>query len=183
MATVPTVPTDHAGMIMPSADLNSLVSAAQWSMAINGSGRPFFWLAKSSTQSLTTSPAAVTWSSAVIDTDSGWSSSHSSQYTVQTAGYWHIDWSVGVSTTDVELICFAEVVTGSSNPFNPSATIEFQYERSASGSGVAVHYSNGGLCPIYLVSGDYIQIMAESASSATTASNPYPTFSGQWVSA
>jgi hypothetical protein len=184
MTTVPSIPDFEAGNIVSGNDLNSVASAVSFFMG----GKPRFSLAFGGVPSFAISVGSlgpVPWFNTTpyfFDNDSGWSSSAADRYTVQTPGYWLTDWVISVGTGATWLAACLQVTTSASNPFNPSTTLQYQFgSRAQSGSTVAV--SGGGLIPIYLVAGDYLQVDAQAGTAANASFSPRSQFTGEWVSA
>jgi len=73
------------------------------------------------------------------------------------------------------------VTTSAANPYNPSTTLQFQHSNRAATTAL-VATSSGGLVPIYLVPGDYIEVYAKVGTAVSTSTAAFPQFSGEWVS-
>jgi hypothetical protein len=184
---VPTIPVEPAGIIALSSDLNDWANACTFLLGSSKGTQPMFFFTPASAQTLTTSFAAITWSSGGVifkDNNGGWSSGHPTRYTVALAGYYHIEWLVSVNVGAGNIYAYAQVTTGAGNPFNPSTTVQFQYgSRPVASSGNIGVVSNGGLVPIYLVAGDYIEVYVKVTTSQATQPSATPQMSGEWVSA
>lgn len=186
MVSVPPVPSENAGVISSSSDLNAWSAACTWLLGSGSNTMPVFFLQQGTAQGLTTSFANITnfSSSAAVfkDNAGGFSGGSPNRYTVQLPGFYTINWGVSVGANASYLEALAGVVTGSGNPYNPSTTFIFQHQtRNVSTSdGFA---SARGLCPVYMVAGDFIFVNARVGVAASTDIT-WPSFlSGQWVSA
>lgn len=177
MSTVPSVTELPAGVVQTSAGLNSLVSAGAWLIGppVAG-GRPQFVLYNDG-PSIGTSYGAYSWTS-VKDPDGGFSSSTPTRYTIRTPGYWCIDWTIVSAGTGL-LTGYAEVVTTASNTLNPSVSLPFCFTSVGNPSSDHPMATSGGLVPVYLFPGDYLQIMIESANADSSGPS---FFTGLWVS-
>jgi hypothetical protein len=185
MATVPTVPVEPAGSIAASADLNAWAAACTFKLGAGTGTNPMFFLMASATQGFTGVASAQAWSNTAAvfkDNDSGWASGNPTRYTIKTAGYWTFDWTINGGNSASNLLGFCQVVTTSSNVYNPSATVQFQYTNTNQ-VGNAAFANAGGLCPIYLFPNDYIQVMVQTGTSSTSGTSPFSHFTGEWVSA
>lgn len=184
MATVPAVPSEQAGEVSASADWNSWASACTYLLGGGTGTKPIFFLMSSAAQSWTTTAQAATWSATAsvhVDNDGGWSSSNASRYTVQTPGYWTVDWTSNGGASCDNLISYVLITTTASNLYNPSTTLKVQYNNAAQTT-TAAYLSSGGLIPIYLFAGDYLQLMVQGGASSTEGTNPRTHMSGEWVS-
>lgn len=184
-ATIPPIPTELAGKIAASADLNAWSAAASFHIQSSSGNRPRFLLTCNAVQSLSNLSTILNWSNsgAVFkDNDGGFNPGDPSMYTVQTAGFWTINFSVSAAPGSSSLFAQARVVTSATNPFRPSEFIPFcsvGAQVPASFPGIV---TNGGLVPVYLTPGDVIQVLASvDTTSGNTSNNPYPMFSGEWV--
>lgn len=185
MATVPTVPTEPAGVIAAAADLNAWAGACTFKLGSAAGNKPMFFLMASTTQSFgTSSGTKVIWSNTAAifkDNDGGWASGTPDRYTIQTPGYWTFDWTVNAGIWASYLQAWCTVQTTAANPYNPSVNINFQYTNMAQ-TGSNAFATSGGLCPIYLYPGDYVAVNAQPGAATTSSSNPYSHFTGEWVS-
>lgn len=185
MATIPTVPVEPAGVISTSADNNAWANAAKFLLGSAAGTNPVFFLMSGSAQTWTTSQSAVNFSNGAAvfkDNDGGFNSGTPGRYTIQTAGFWTVDWTVNGGTTASNLQAFCQVVTTASNPFNPSATIKFQFCNEAQTTGTAF-VNAGGLVPIYLFPADQLSIQVITGASSTSGTTPLSHMTGQLVSA
>lgn len=180
----PVIPTEPAGVIATSRDLNGWANAAQFFTGSFRGTQPMFILMASAAQALTTSFTAVTYSAtgAVFkDNNGAWSSSNPSRMTVRTAGFYSVAWSVSAASGAGHLQCYAQVTTTAANPFNPSTTLKFQESNHAATTNIVVT-SSGGLVPFYLAVGDYIEVYALVGTAENTSLTLAPQLSGEWVS-
>lgn len=180
----PVIPTEPAGVIATSKDLNEWATASQFFLGSFRGTQPVFFLMAAATQSLTTSFTAVTYSSSAPvfkDNNGAWTSGTPSRMTVMTPGFYSIAWSVSAASGAGHLQCYAQVTTTAANPFNPSATMKFQAANRAATTNITVT-SSGGLVPIYLATGDYIEVYALVGSAVSTSLTFAPQISGEWVS-
>lgn len=187
MATVPSAPSEAAGNISASADWNAWATATSYLLGSGAGKCPMFWLLMSAAQTFTTSAAAVTWAGATTapiykDNDGGWSSGSPTKYTIQTKGYWTVDYTVNAGTSASNLLTYVQVTTTSSNLINPSVTLKFAYNNQAASSANACNCSSS-LVPILLYPNDSLQVFAQTGASSTSGGNPSSSFTGQWVSA
>jgi hypothetical protein len=101
--------------------------------------------------------------------------------TAMTPGFYTIAWSVSAASGAGHLQCYAQVTTTSANPFNPSTTMKFQASNHAATTNVVVT-SSGGLVPIHLFPGDYVEVYALVGSAVSTSLTFAPQLTGEWVS-
>lgn len=184
LTVVPAVPTEPAGVIATSRDLNEWANASQFFLGSSRGTAPVFFLQAATTQSLTTSFTAVNWSSSAAvfkDNNGAWTSGTPSRMTVMTPGFYSIAWSVSAASGAGHLQCYAQVTTTAANPFNPSTTVKFQAANRASTTNITVTGS-GGLVPIYLATGDYVEVYALVGSAVSTSLTFAPQLTGEWVS-
>jgi hypothetical protein len=185
MATVPTVPVEEAGTISTSADWNAWCSTLTYLLGSGSGKNPMFFLMSSATQAWTTTPAFCNFSNTAAvfkDNDGGFSSGNPGRYTIQTPGYWHVDYAVNGGSAASNLVTFLQITTTASNTFNPSATIKCQYTNAPQTTSAAFNQS-GGLLPIPLFAGDILQIVVSTGASSTEGTSPFSHFTGMWVSA
>lgn len=180
----PTIPTEPAGVIATSRDLNDWANAASFFLGSTRGTQPMFFLMASATQGLTTSFTAVTYSSSAPvfkDNNGAWSSGTPSRVTVMTPGFYTVAWSVSAASGAGHLQAYAQVTTTAANPFNPSTTLKFQESNRAATTSIVVT-SSGGLVPFYLATGDYIEVYALVGTAENTSLTLAPQLSGEWVS-
>lgn len=185
ITVAPSIPVEPAGSIAKSHDLNAWSNAAIFFAGSAKGTKPLFSLMASVTQSLTTSFTAVQWSDGAAifkDNNGGWSSGNPSRYTIGTPGFYVVNWDVSAVSGASRLQGYCQATTTAANPFNPSATVKFQYgARTATTNDVIV--SAGGMVPIYLAIGDYLEVYALVGSAVATSASFLPQMSGEWVSA
>lgn len=180
----PVIPTENAGVISASSDLNAWGYACNFLLGNTTGTNPVFFLQAATTQTIATSFTQINFSNSGAifkDNMGGWSGGNPGAYVIQAPGYYHIEWSMSAASGAGNLECYALAATSSSNPYNPSALIAFQHTNRQATSAVTVA-SAGGLVPIYLTAGDEIALFAAVGTSVSTSSSFYPQLSGQWVS-
>lgn len=181
---VPAVPTEPAGVIATSKDLNGWANAATFFLGSSRGTQPMFFLQAATTQALTTSFTAVNYSASAPvfkDNNGAWSSGNPSRVTIMTPGFYTISYSVSAASGAAHLQCYAQVTTGAANPFNPSTTLKFQESNRAATTNVVVS-SSSGLVPIYLASLDYLEVYALVGTAENTSLTFAPQLTGEWVS-
>lgn len=186
MSTLPTIPVEPAGVIATSADLNAWANACTFLLGSGSGSNPMFLLMASATQSWSTTAAFCNFSNTAAlfkDNDGGWSSGNPGRYTVQTPGYWVVDYTINGGTSANNLKTWLQVTTTASNPFNPSATIDCMYGNTPATSATVCTISAGGLIPIYLYTGDLIQVSVTTGAASTSGTSPFSHMSGELVSA
>ena len=185
MTNLPSIPDIPAGTVAGSAEMNELASACSFLLGSASGTNPFWWLTQTTGQSIGTSATAVNWASPTKDNDGVWASANPSRATIQTPGFYSIDWDVAFPAggNAFAVQAYAQVTTTASNPYNPSASIKFQFSSlsvvSTSGSLIS---HGGGLVPTWLNTGDYIQILAMCTAAETTITVPPSCFHGELVS-
>lgn len=128
-------------------------------------GKPLCVLAKSATQTLTTAVVtAVTWDVESFDTDGAHSTvTNSSRFTAVTAGYYRLDAGVEWqgNTTGLRDLAFR---------VNAVATDYL----AAHVAGLAANWTQnvGGILPVRLVAGDYIELYATQSSGGNLTVGP-----------
>lgn len=178
----PTVPVIPAGTVAKSSDLNTLGYACEFLLNSLPGNAPSFFLMANAVQAISATPfTQITFSNAAAVFKDNAGGYVPGGYTIQAAGYYHIEWSVSAASGAGNLECFAEVATSASNPYNPSSVIAFQHTNRAATTAVTVA-SNGGLVPVYLVPGDLICLFAVVGTAVNTSATFYPQLSGHWVS-
>jgi hypothetical protein len=185
MATIPTVPSEEAGTISTSADWNAWCGTCTYLLGSGSGKNPMFFLMSNVAQTWTTTPGFCNFNTAGAvfkDNDGGFSNSTPGRYTVQTPGYWTVDWAINGGSSASFLVCYLEINTTSANLYNPSATIKCQYTNAAQTT-AAAYATSGGLVPIVLFAGDLLQLVVQSGASSTELTSPYSHFTGSWVSA
>ena len=186
MVSVPSVPTENAGVVSSASDLNAWSAACTWLLGSGSNTMPVFFLQQGTAQGLTTSFAGITnySSSAAIfkDNAGGFSGGTPNRYTVQLAGFYTINWGISVVSGASYIEAYGVCFTGASNPYNPSSFAIFHHQTRNVGTTDAF-VSGRGLVPFYLVAGDFIEIQARVGVAANT-DTAWPSFlAGQWVSA
>lgn len=185
MATLPAIPVEEAGSIATSADWQAWSNACTFLLGSGAGTNPMFYLMASTTQTFSTSQAATNFSTTAAifkDNDGGFSNATPGRYTIQTAGYWTVDWTVAAGTSASNVEAWCQVVTSAANPYNPSATVQFQFTNTAQTT-LAAYATSGGLCPIYLFPADILSVQVITGASTTSGTNPFSHFSGELVSA
>lgn len=184
ITVAPTIATEPAGVIATSGDQNNWANAASFFLGSSKGTKPVFFLMASATQALTTSFTAVTYSSSAAvfkDNQGGFAGGNPSRYTVGAAGFYVVAYSVSAASGAGRLQCYAQVTTTAANPFNPSTTVKFSSSHRAATTDIVVA-SSGGVVPIYLAVGDYIEVYALVGSAVNTSLTLPPQLTGEWVS-
>jgi hypothetical protein len=175
MATVPSVPTFTAGSSPTYTTLNNLGYAVQFALQ-----PPRAILQQTNVAPVSggqaiaaTTDTAIIWTVAVLDSDTGWSTSNRTRYTAQTPGYFRFDavWQAAAETTSGYRGARFRVTTGANNPGGAGLVSSFGSERlpnvtSASGANYTA-IGCKGISP-YLYVLDYVELIAYSSHAETT---------------
>ena len=173
--TIPTIPAMPAGYVVQAADLNNLAYAAQ------------FLLTKPATrvhdgvggQALVTTGTAIQYSVADFDTDSMWSSGSPTQLTVQTPGFFKIDYMIdqnnGISYTSV-----AQITTGTNNPAGSGISTQC-WPGGSFGASNRCCARAGGILPFYMYALDYVQVLAYPDINGSSTSSAPATFTPSYL--
>ena len=175
MATVPSVPTFTAGSSPTYTTLNNLGYAVQFALQPPRAVLQQTNVAPvSGGQAITaTTDTAVIFTVAVLDSDSGWSTSSRTRYTAQTPGYFRFDgvWQATAETTSGYRGARFRVTTGANNPGGAGLTSSFGSARLANvTSATGTNYTAIGCSMIspYLYVLDYVELIAYSSHAETT---------------
>ena len=175
MATVPSVPTFTAGSTPSYATLNNLGYAVQFALTPPRAVLQQTNVAPvSGGQAISaTTDTAIIFTVAVLDSDSGWSTSNRTRYTAQTPGCFRFDavWQASAETSSGYRGARFRITTGANNPGGAGNISSFGSARlmnvtSASG----VNYTAIGCSMIspYLYIADYVELVAYSSHTETT---------------
>jgi len=175
MATVPSVPTFTAGSSPSYTVLNALGYAVQFALQPPRAVLQQTNVAPvSGGQSIAiTTDTAIIWTVAVLDSDSGWSTSNRTRYTAQTPGYFLLDavWQATAETTSGYRGARFRVTTGVNNPGGAGLTSSFGSQRlpnvtSATGTNYTA-IGCSGISPLLYIA-DYVELIAYSSHAETT---------------
>lgn len=169
--TIPKIPNLPAGYTVQLADMQNLAAAATFLL-----NKPMTRIRDTSGgQSITTSPAAVTFSVADLDIDGMWNVSNPTRLTVQTPGWYRALYSVNCGGTTMSYTSWITSTTGANNPAG-AGVVSLPYwggYAQVPGSLQAARPRGFGIWPFYLYAADYLQVMIQGsttgASTATTA--------------
>lgn len=180
---VPTLPAMPAGYVAQAADMNDLVSACAFLLQ-----KPVaFAYDSAGAQTIGTSATLITFASKFFDTNSLWSASATDRLTIQTAGWYKLRYGVVAGgTSAVTLFVYAQGTTGPNNPAG-AGVVQGPFWPGCEASAASAHASPGssGVWPVYLYTGDYIQIYAIGGSTglSTQTTDGGSFFSLEWVHA
>ena len=175
MATVPSVPTFTAGSSPTYTTLNALGYAVQFALQPPRAVLQQTNIAPvSGGQSISiTTDTAIIFTVAVLDSDSGWSTSNRTRYTAQTPGYFRFDavWQATAETTASYRGARFRVTTGVNNPGGAGLTSSFGSQRlpnvtSATGTNYTA-IGCTGISPLLYVL-DYVELIAYAGHAETT---------------
>jgi hypothetical protein len=169
--TIPTIPSLPAGYVVQLADLQNLAAAETFALnkpmtsVIDNTGG----------QAITTSFAAVTFTTVVFDLDGMWVGGSPKRLTIQTPGWYKVRYGINIGTATV--VCNAAVgsTTGANNPLGAGVNSAKYWDGYADlASGTNGWASASGDWPFYLYQGDFLQvfIVASAAGSSTATGAP-----------
>jgi hypothetical protein len=186
MATVPSVPTFSAGTSPSYATLNNLGYAVSFALQPPRAVLQQTNIAPvSGGQAITiTTDTAIIFTVAVLDSDTGWSTSNRTRYTAQTPGYFRFDavWQATAETTASYRGARFRITTGVNNPGGAGLTSSFGSQRlpnvtSATGTNYTA-IGCSGISPLLYVL-DYVELIAYAGHAETTGF----TDGGSWMTA
>lgn len=186
MATVPSVPTFTAGTSPAYTVLNNLGYAVQFCLTPPRAVLQQTNVAPvSGGQAITiTTDTAIIFTVAVLDSDSGWSTSNRTRYTANTPGYFRFDavWQATAETSATYRGARFRVTTGVNNPGGAGLTTSFGSQRlpnvtSATGANYTA-IGCSGISPLLYVL-DYVELIAYAGHAETTGF----TDGGSWMTA
>jgi hypothetical protein len=167
--TIPTIPTMPAGYIAQAADMNNLAYAVQFLL-----GKPISRVYDTTgTQAITTASVLVTWGAASFDPDGMWSSGTPTVLTVQTPGFYNMDYCVqGAASPTINMNTGLLVTTGPNNPAGSGISTP-AYPGYGGGSQTGGQRCSGhasGVIPWYLYIGDTVGVNVVAGSAGMTLS-------------
>jgi hypothetical protein len=175
MATVPSVPTFSAGTSPTYTTLNNLGYAVSFALQPPRAVLQQTNIAPvSGGQSISiTTDTAIIFTVAVLDSDTGWSTSNRTRYTAQTPGYFRFDavWQATAETTASYRGARFRITTGVNNPGGAGLTSSFGSQRlpnvtSATGTNYTA-IGCSGISPLLYVL-DYVELIAYAGHAETT---------------
>jgi hypothetical protein len=171
--TIPTIPSLPAGYVVQAGDMNNLAAAATFLLT-----KPIVRVRDTAngTTTIGTSPTAIQWGSADINTDGMWSGAHPQRLTIQTPGWYKVRYMVQCGSNNGPFLSWVISTTGSNNPAGsgiPSSAYWASYCVGVGGS-QASRTNGSGLWPFYLYSGDYLEVMCQSTSSGQNTGDGAP---------
>ena len=175
MATVPSVPTFSAGTSPTYTTLNNLGYAVSFALQPPRAVLQQTNIAPvSGGQSISiTADTAIIFTVAVLDSDTGWSTSNRTRYTAQTPGYFRFDavWQATAETTASYRGARFRITTGVNNPGGAGLTSSFGSQRlpnvtSATGTNYTA-IGCSGISPLLYVL-DYVELIAYAGHAETT---------------
>lgn len=175
MATVPSVPTFTAGSAPAYTVLNALGSAVTFALQ-----PPRAVLQQTNVSPVSggqaisaTTDTAIIFTVAVLDSDTGWSTSNRTRYTCQTPGYFRFDatWQATAETSSGYRGARFRITTGSNNPGGAGNVSSFGSARLQNvTSATGTNYTAIGCSMIspqlYVL--DYVELIAYSSHAETT---------------
>jgi hypothetical protein len=168
---IPVLPALPAGYVVQESDLQSLVTAAQFSL-----NKPIARIIDSTGgQAIGASFGAVTFTGMVYDPDGMWSVSTPTRLTIQTPGWYTARYGVNVGTVGKSFVSCLASTSGPNNPVGTGVASGNYWggysDMNASNFGWA---TGGGDWPFYLYQGDYLQvfIQADSTGASTGVTGP-----------
>lgn len=168
--TAPLPPSQYAGQLATSSDMNAMAAAALWLR------RPPMVLAQTNSsgtgQSMPSSGQAITFSSILRDTDGFFALSAPSHLTVPVNGIYKVRYSVPFTVANCQV--WVRITTGSNNPAGAGVQSSWWYGWAGAGNGNDGCVCGGGVLPLPLYQGDYIQIFATPATTANMPVSPQP---------
>lgn len=169
----PSPPTQYAGKLATSPDMNALANAALFLR------RPPMVIAQSATggtgQAFTGgSQAAVQWSSLQRDTDGFYSPSQNTRLTVQTPGIYKVRYSAPFAPAGVSCQGMVRITTGANNPAGAGVQTSFWYSMASVSGSLTGLINGGGVLPVFLYVLDYIEIMLTVNTTSNMPTTPQP---------
>jgi hypothetical protein len=158
--TIPVIPSLPAGYVVQLGDLQALAYAAQFAL-----NKPISRVIDTAGgAAIGTSFGAVSFSSAVFDTDGMWNVANPQRLTVQTPGWYHVRYGINVGTVGgVYTACIAST-TGTNNPQGSGVQSANYWGASTDEAASSNGWATGeGDWPFYLYQGDYIRVFIEAA--------------------
>lgn len=168
VGSVPGPPTQYAGQLATSTDMNALANSALFWR------RPPMVIAQATTgQSLTGGvQAAVQYSALLRDTDGFFSTAFPTRLTVQTPGIYKVRYSIPFGVAGVSCQVLVRIQTGANNPAGAGVQTPFWYGFASAAGGIDGTVNGGGVMPVYFYAQDFIQIMATVATTSTMPTSP-----------
>ena len=173
--TIPTIPNLPAGYVVQLADLQNLAAAATFALA-----KPMTMVIDNTGgAAITTSFAAVGFTTVVFDTDSMWNAGSVKRLTVQTPGWYKVRYGVNMGTNGGVYNTAVGSTTGSNNP-SGSGVLSAKYwagycDEAAASVGWA---TASGDWPFYLYQGDFLQVFVEAAATGSSTGITAPNAAG-----
>lgn len=170
VGSVPPVPTQLAGTLATSSDMNALSTAALWQR------RPPLVIAQSASgQSLTGGSAiAIQWDRMLRDTDGFFNAANSTRLTVQTQGIYKVRYAVPFGVAGVDCQCKVRITTGSNNPAGAGVTSAWWFGYCQAANSIDGCVVGGGILPLLMYPGDYIEILATAGTTTTVTNSLQP---------
>lgn len=174
--TIPTIPTLPAGYIVTATDMNNLASAATFLLTKpiarvhDGAG----------STAIGTSNTYIPFNTKDFDTDGMWSSGSPTLLTIQTPGFYKVEYMIDVLGTVApgSMQTAVTITTGSNNPAGSGLTSTC-WEGYACGTDttsfrLAPHAA--GVIPWYLYALDTVSVWAVESATGMTTSTSFPSY-------
>jgi len=163
---VPNVPSQQAGEVATSADMNTYSAAAAFLLA-----PPLVIVQQSSTSSVGTGATAVPWHVTIRDNDGMYSSGANTRLTVVTPGFWEVRYCLNIGVGGGHLSTYLQVTTGSGNPQGAGSSFEW-----GNGQATEAGTNDMSVCvatdlPTFMYAGDYVTLYALVGSATSTTNN------------
>ena len=166
-----------AGYIATAADFNNLAYATQFALT-----RPMARVHDTAGgQAVSNTSIAVTFGGVDFDPDGMWSSGANTRLTVQTPGFYKLDYFVSLTSggTTQNTVTFCKVTTGSNNPAGSGLTSQaWAGYGSGSAGGSRVGGRASGILPSFMYALDFVQVfvLAQSTGQSTSISGFVPSW-------
>jgi hypothetical protein len=119
--------------------------------------------------SIGTSATAIAFNTKDYDTDSMWSSGANTRLTIQTPGWYKFRCGITTATSGAVVDTSLRSTTGSNNPAGSGIVSAQHWAGYTVVSGTTVGGGgSSGIWPFYLYAGDFLQVMAQGQTAATT---------------
>jgi hypothetical protein len=170
--TIPTIPSLAAGYVVQLADLQNLAAAETFAL-----NKPMTSIIDNTGgQAITTTFAAVTFTTVVFDLDGMWVGGSPKRLTIQTPGWYKVRYGVNVGTVGGVFSTAVNSTTGSNNPLG-SGVVSAKYWAGYSSPPAALvgWAAASGDWPFYLYQGDFLQVFIQAAAAGGSTGTTAPT--------
>lgn len=173
---IPTIPPLYTGHVVTAAEATQLCSAASFllappmTMILDETGGQAI--------SVQATPTLVTFTNVLKDVDGAWNAGAPDRLTIQTAGWYKVRHAVNcvpAATGQAPFVTYLTSTTGANAPLGSGIVSGKYWGGYADGaSSVRSYPGSAGIWPLYLYSGDFIQVhvYAQATGASTSATDP-----------